>query len=159
MIKHVLTSVAVATLAMAAPANSDDSPPQSEQARRIEAMVNKAAALIESQGKTAFTEFRKPNSEWWFGDTYLFIYDQRLNVMLNPAFPGREGTNPSGERDVNGKAFHDEFVTLVQSRGAGWVDYIFPKPQQTETSRKWSYVKAVNIEGTPGIIGAGFYSE
>jgi hypothetical protein len=34
---------------------------------------------------------------------------------------------------------------------------MFPKPGQTELSKKWSYVKATNINGTPAIIGAGFY--
>jgi hypothetical protein len=78
-------------------ASSEQSPPTSEQAKRIEAMVDKAAALAESQGKAAFSEFRKRDSEWWFGNTYLFAYDQNLNVLLNPAFPKREGTNPRGK--------------------------------------------------------------
>ncbi len=46
--------------------------------------------VVESKGKAAFSEFRKRNSEWWFGNTYLFAYDQNLNVLLNPAFPKRE---------------------------------------------------------------------
>jgi signal transduction histidine kinase len=140
-------------------ASSQQTPPSSEQAKRIEAMVNKAAALAESQGKAAFSEFRKRDSEWWFGNTYLFAYDQNLNVLLNSAFPKREGTNPRGQKDANGKAFHDEFLRVVQTKGSGWVDYMFPKPGQTQASQKWSYVKAVNIDGTPAIIGAGFYPE
>ncbi|HEX7564236.1 MAG TPA: cache domain-containing protein, partial [Bradyrhizobium sp.] len=140
-------------------AGSQQSPPPSEQAKKVEALVNKAAALVERQGKEAFSEFRKRDSEWWFGITYVFAYDIDLNVLLNPAFPKREGTNPHGERDANGKAFHDEFLKVVQSKGAGWVDYVFPKPGQSEPSQKWSYVKAVSIDGTPGLIGAGFYPE
>ena len=132
-------------------------PPSTSEAKRIEALVNKAAALVESQGKTAFAEFRVRNSEWWFGNTYLFAYDQNLNVLLNPAFPHREGTNPRGEKDSSGKAFHDEFLKVAQTKGAGWVDYMFPKPGQSQPSKKWSYVKAVTIDGKPAIIGAGFY--
>jgi signal transduction histidine kinase len=89
----------------------------------------------------------------------MFIYDQNLNVLLNPGFPKREGTNPHGEKDANGKAFHDEFLKVVQTKGSGWVDYMFPKPGQTQPFQKWSYVRAVNIDGTPCIIGAGFYPE
>jgi cytochrome c len=159
MFKQILGSIVVAMMAIAGPASSQQSPPTSDQAKRIEAMVSKAAVLVERQGKAAFSEFRKRDSEWWFGNTYLFVYDQNLNVLLNPAFPKREGTNPSGEKDANGKAFHDEFLKVVQARGAGWVDYMFPKPGESQPSHKWSYVKAVNIEGTPGIIGAGFYPE
>jgi len=57
------------------------------------------------------------------------------------------------------KAFHDEFMKLVKSKGSGWVDYWLPKPGQTQPSQKWSYVKAVKIDGGTGIIGAGFYPE
>jgi cytochrome c len=159
MVKQVLASIGVIMIAGSGPASSQQAPPKSEQAQRIEAMVNKAAALVEKEGKAAFAEFRKPDSEWWSGNTYLFAYDQELNLLLNPAFPKREGTNPRGQTDANGKAFHDEFLKVVQTKGSGWVDYLFPKPGQTRPSRKWSYVKAVQIDGKPGIIGAGFYPE
>jgi len=159
MLKHFVVSIATIAMALATQARAQPAPPPSERARRIEALVNKAAALVEKDGRAAFAEFRKRGSEWWSGNTYLFVYDQKLNVLLNPAFPKREGTNPHGEKDANGKAFHDEFLKVVQTRGSGWVDYMFPKPGQTQPSQKWSYVKAVNIEGTPGIIGAGFYPE
>lgn len=157
MFTRALVFVALAGMAIAGCASSPQ-PPGSEEARQIEAMVNRAAALVERQGKAAaFAEFRKRDSEWWFGNIYLFSYDQNLNVLLNPAFPKREGTNPRGEKDAKGKAFHDEFLRVVQTKGSGWVDYMFPKPGETRLSQKWSYVKAVNIDGTPGIIGAGFY--
>jgi Ni/Co efflux regulator RcnB len=159
MFKRILAPIAVATMVIATPVASQQSPPASEQAKRIEMMVNKAAALVESQGKAAFAEFRKRDSEWWFDNTWLFAYDQKLNVLLNPGFPKREGTNPRGEKDANGKPFHDEFLRVVQTKGSGWVDYMFPKPGQTQLFHKWSYVKAMKIEGVPGIIGAGFYPE
>jgi cytochrome c len=159
MFKKVLVCTALITMAMANPVSSQQSPPTSEEAKRIEAMVNKAAALVETKGKTAFSEFRKGDSEWWFGRTYLFVYDKDMNVLLNPAFPEREGTNVHGDKDVNGKLFHDEFMRLIQSKGSGWVDYMFPKPGQTQPSQKWSYVKGVKIDGGLGLIGAGFYPE
>jgi signal transduction histidine kinase len=160
MFKKILVCTALVSLAMANPVSSQQSPPMSEQTKRIEAMVNKAAALVEAQGKAAFSEFRKPDSEWWFGNTYLFIYDKDMNVLLNPAFPKREGTNVHGDKDANGKLFHDEFMNVIHSKGSGWVDYMFPKPGQTKLSQKWSYVKAVKIDGIAGcLIGAGFYPE
>ena len=150
--------VAVATLALAAPAWAQNAPPPSQEAKQIETLVNKAATLIESQGKAAaFAQFRTPNSEWWSGNTYLFAYDQNLNVLLNPAFPKREGTNVHGQTDANGKPMHDDFLKIVQAQGSGWVDYVFPKPGQTKPSRKWSFVRSLKIDGTPDLIGAGFY--
>jgi len=159
MFKQIMIFIALTTIVIASPVISQQSPPTSEQAKRIEAMVNKAAALVETQGKAAFPEFRKRDSEWWFGNTYLFIYDKDMNVLLNPAFPEREGTNVRGGKDVNGKPFQDEFMKVIQTKGSGWVDYMFPKPGQSQLSQKWSYVKGVKIDGGLGLIGAGFYPE
>jgi cytochrome c len=50
-------------------------------------------------------------------------------------------------------------VKVVQTKGSGWVDYMFPKPGQTQPSQKWSYVKAMNVDGVPALIGARFYPE
>ena len=159
MFQQILVCAALVTMTMANPASSQQSAPTSEQAKRIEALVNKAAALVESQGKAAFPEFRKRGSEWWSGDVYVFAYDANLTVLLNPAFPEREGQHMAGQKDKNGKLFHDELMKVAQSKGSGWVDYWLPKPGQTQPSQKWSYVKAVKIDGAPGLVGAGFYPE
>ena len=143
----------------ASPAFSQSSPPPSEKAREVEALVNKAAALIDSKGKAAFADFRLKGSEWFYGDTYLFVYDLKSNVLLNPAFPAREGTSVTGQKDANGKLFHDAIIQTAETKGSGWVDYMFPKPGQTTPSQKWAYVKAVKIDGVPGLVASGFYPE
>lgn len=159
MIKSLLVCTALACLVMADSARAQQNPPPSAQASRIEDLVNRAAALVDARGQAAFAEFRKRDSEWWHGTTYLFAYDDHLNVLLNPAFPQREGTNPHGEKDATGKMFHDEFLKVVQAKGAGWVDYMFPKPGQKQPSHKWSYVKGFKADGMAGLIGAGFFEE
>jgi cytochrome c len=131
----------------------------SQKTKEIEAMVNKAAELVEKTGKAAFVEFKKKDSEWFHGETYLFVYDLKSNVLLNAAFPAREGSNTTGQKDANGKLFHHEFIQTAETKGSGWVDYMFPKPGATEPSRKWAYVKAVNVDGTPSLIASGFYPE
>jgi cytochrome c len=146
-------------LAAASPAISQDAPPLSEQAKQTKALVDKAAGLIDKDGKAAFTEFRKKDSEWFHGATYLFAYDLKGNVLLNPAFPMREGTNVSGQKDAKGKLFHNEIIKTAETRGSGWVDYMFPKPGQTEPSQKWAYVSKVTIDGVPGLVASGFYPQ
>ncbi len=153
-----IAGVLLTSLAVVGPVRAQDAPPPSAEAKQIETLVDKAAALVEKQGKAAaFAQFRTPNSEWWFGNTYLFAYDQNMNVLLNPAFPKREGTNVHGQTDANGKPMHDEFMKIARGKGSGWVDYVFPKPGETKLSQKWTYVKAVSFDGTPGMIAAGFY--
>jgi signal transduction histidine kinase len=146
-------------LLAASPAISENTPPATEQAKKVEALVNKAAALIDKNGKAAFAEFRKKDSEWFHGDTYLFAYDLKANVLLNPAFPQREGTNVTGQKDAKGKLLHREIIQVAETKGSGWVDYMFPKPGQTEPSQKWAYVKKVTVDGIPGLVASGFYPE
>jgi Cache domain len=107
----------------------------------------------------AFDELRKKGSEWFDGETYLFAYDGKGNVILNPAFPKREGTNVSGQTDANGKRFHDLMLETARTKGAGWVDYMFPRAGQTAPSHKWTYVKRVTIDGAPALLGTGFYPD
>ena len=155
----VIGFIMTATLAAASPAISQEAPPPSEQAKQTKALVDKAAALIDKSGKAAFTEFRKKGSEWFHGATYLYAYDLKGNVLLNPAFPKREGTNVTGQKDAKGKLFHNEIIKTAETKGSGWVDYMFPKPGQTEASQKWAYVKKVTIDGVPGLVASGFYPE
>ena len=134
-------------------------PPESPQSRKIVALVEKAAALVNARGKAAFDEFRKKGSEWFDGETYLFAYDGKGNVLLNPAFPKREGTNVSGQTDANGKKLHDLMLETARTKGSGWVDYVFPRPGQTALSHKWTYVKRVTLDGASALLGAGFYAD
>src|SRR5215470_9270502 len=155
---RILRLIAVLVLALVpSAALGQTAPPDSPRARKIVALVEKAATLVNARGKSAFDEFRKKGSEWFDGQTYLFSYDDKANVLLNPAFPKREGTNVSGQTDANGKRFHDLMLETARTKGSGWVDYMFPKPGQTAPSHKWSYVKRITIDGAPALLGAGFY--
>jgi hypothetical protein len=51
------------------------------------------------------------------------------------ARPILEGQNRKGVKDINGKLFEIEFERVVQSRGVGWVRYMFPKPGQANRQR------------------------
>src|SRR4030065_2264120 len=151
LFKQLFVFATLATMLMVNPVNAQESPPTSEKAKQIEALVNKAAALIESKGKAIFPEFRNKDSECFSGKTYLFVYDLKSNVLFNAAFPAREGTNTTGQKDANGKLFHHDFIQRAESKGSGWVDYMFPKPGQTQASRKWGYVKEVTVDGVLGL--------
>jgi cytochrome c len=148
--------ICVSFLLAANSAYSQSSPPNSDQAKQIQMLVDRAAELVNAKGKEAFSKFRQRGSEWFSGDTYIFAYAPDGTVVLNPAFPSREGNAYHGEKDKKGKAFHDEILKVAQAKGSGWVDYWLPKPGQTEPSQKWSYVKAVKAEGV-AVVGAGFF--
>jgi cytochrome c len=155
MFLRTLLFVSVAVVASQS-VSAHDQPPSPAEAKRIEALVDNAAALVDIKGKAALSEFRERGSKWWSGDVYIFAYASDGTVLLNPAFPTREGHSYHGETDKKGKAFHDELIRTAQTKGSGWVDYWLPKPGQTEPSQKWSYVRAVKAEGIV-LVGAGIY--
>jgi cytochrome c len=99
--------------------------------------------LIEKDGKAAsFTQFRRKDSEWLHGDTYLFACDLTGKTLLNAAFPKAENTKIGGGfKDAKGKPFQDDMLKVAAAQGSGWVSYMLPKPGQTELNEKWTYVK------------------
>ena len=151
--------VLAGVLGVIGPGSAQKSPPDSERAKQIVALVNRAAQLIDSKGKAVFPELGKPDSEWRQGDTYVFVDDLQGVQIFSGGFPILNGKDVSKFKDANGKPFFQKFIKTVQSKGSGWVDYMWPKPGQNQPSQKWSYVKAVTIDGTPGLVGAGFYSQ
>ena len=73
MLRQIIL-ICVSLILAANSASSQQSPPNSEKAKQIEALVNKAAALVDTKGKAALSEFRERGSEWWSGDIYVFAY-------------------------------------------------------------------------------------
>ena len=49
------------------------------------------------------------------------------------------------------------FAATVEEHGAGWVDYMWPRPGTDISVKKWSYIKRVAIDNTPAFLGIGVY--
>jgi cytochrome c len=134
--------------------------PQSREAKQIIALVDKAAALTETKGKTAFPEFKKKGSEWLKGETYIFIADMSGTILMHPANPELETKSILDMKDANGKAFMREFIETAKTKGSGWVDYMWPKPGEKSPSKKLSYIKRAKMpNGEMVLLGAGVYVE
>jgi cytochrome c len=129
-------------------------PPKSEEAKQVIALVNSAAALIESKGKNAFAEFKKKDSKWHAGTTYVFVDDFNGTVLVNPPAPEIEGKNLIDMKDAKGKTLVREFIKVAKTTGSGWVDYWWPKPGEEKPSRKLSYItKAKMPNGELVVVG------
>ena len=138
---------------------AQQAPPDSDRAKEVVALVEKAAAFINAEGKAAFAEMRANPSEWRRGDLYLFAGDLKGIGMYNGGFPKFEGTDTSGLKDSTGKLIVKEQIELAKRSGQGWVHYMWPKAGQSTPLEKWSYIKAFTADGVPGYVGAGFYPE
>ena len=86
---------------------------------------------------------------------YFWINDLGPKMIMHPANPKLEGQNLSAIRDPDGFALFDEMVSLANSKGAGSIDYRWPKPGASEPVEKTSYIQLFKPWGW--IIGSGIY--
>jgi methyl-accepting chemotaxis protein len=123
----------------------------------IKEKVAKAVTLIEKEGSKAFAKFKGKDSEFLFAGTYIWINDMNGVMLMHPIKPGMENSELLGLKDSNGKRFFVEMIDVCKKQGAGWVDYMWPKPGEKERSLKVSYVKKAMCDGKPVILGCGVY--
>lgn len=85
---------------------------------------------------------------------YFWINDHTPKTLAHGAKAALEGQDMSGLKDPNGKVLFVEFVK-VKADGAGFVDYLWPKPGSENPVEKLSYVKGFEPWGW--IVGSGVY--
>ena len=89
------------------------------------------------------------------GDEYFWINDMTTRMVMHPVKPELEGRDMSDFADTDGKRLFIIMVEICKNHGAGFVDYLWPKPGDPEPVPKISYVKLFPEWGW--IIGSGIY--
>ena len=93
--------------------------------------VDRAAALVESIGeKKVCEDFKQPGSQWFHGDTYVFINDMNGAIVCHPANPDFEGANMLSLRNSEGTFVIQKLIDAVRTKSSGWVQYMWPKPSE-----------------------------
>jgi len=91
-----------------------------------------------------------------YGDEdYFWINDFAPTMVVHPFKPELNGKDLSGMKDPEGKRLFVEFAEVARRHGAGFVQYLWPKPGVTLPVRKISYVKAFEPWGW--VVGSGIY--
>jgi methyl-accepting chemotaxis protein len=88
-------------------------------------------------------------------DDYFWISDLGARMIMHPLKPEMDGKDQSDYKDPNGKRIFVEMANICQDKGAGIIEYVWPKPGETKPSPKMSYVKLYKPWGW--IIGTGVY--
>ena len=79
-------------------------------------------------------------------------------ILMHPANPELETKSILDLKDANGKAFMREFVETANTKGSGWVEYMWPKPGEKTPSKKLSHIKRAKLPtGETVLVGAGIY--
>lgn len=120
-------------------------------------MVTDAIAEIEKYGREAFHIFHDPTGPFIAKDAYIFVLDMNGDDLVNPGFPNLEGRNLMEVKDTQGKQLVREMFKVVQTSGSGWVDYMWPKPGESISTQKSTYVSKAKLEGQWVLVGCGVY--
>ncbi|MVV50539.1 methyl-accepting chemotaxis protein [Pseudomonas sp. PB120] len=86
---------------------------------------------------------------------YFWINDLTPVMIMHPTNPKLDGQNLSAIRDPDGFAVFNEMAAVAKAKGAGTVEYRWPKPGASEPMEKTSYVKLFEPWGW--VIGSGVY--
>ena len=89
------------------------------------------------------------------GKEYFWINDMQPKMVMHPFKPELDGKDLTTNKDPTGKALFLEMVKAVKAEGAGFVFYMWNKPDSQELGQKVSYVKGFAPWGW--IIGSGVY--
>ena len=119
--------------------------------------VRDAIGRIERDGKAAFPILRDRTGPFIAKDAYVFVLDKNGVDLVNPAFPNLEGRNILDVKDTHGKLLVREMLNVAQTRGSGWVDYMWPKPGDSVSTQKSTYVSTARIGGESVLVGCGVY--
>jgi signal transduction histidine kinase len=122
-------------------------------------LVDTATELVEEKGTAAFPLLRDPKGPFIAKDAYVFILDTNGVQLLNPAFSNLEGMNLRDLKDSAGKHPIREILKVAESKGSGWVDYLWPRPGESVSTRKSTYVRQTTLNDQPVIVGCGTYLE
>lgn len=119
--------------------------------------VEEAIGRIEKQGAAALPLFYDPAGPFLNKDAYIFVLDLNGNVISLPPFPNLEGSSLRDVKDTEGKPFVREILALVKTSGSGWVDYMWPKPGQSASTRKSTFVSKAKMGDQWVLVGCGVY--
>ncbi|PMY60588.1 MULTISPECIES: methyl-accepting chemotaxis protein [Pseudomonas] len=106
-------------------------------------------ATAQKQALSAIRNLRYDQSD------YFWINDLAPVMVMHPTNPKLDGQNLAAIRDPDGFAVFNEMVAIAKAKGAGMVNYRWPKPGASEPVQKTSYVQLFQPWGW--IIGSGVY--
>lgn len=112
------------------------------------------AAILKDGLDAVVKEINEKGKDYVSEVTYVFVQKTDGTMIGHPYKPSLIGKNLIDTQDKAGKYFFGEFVKVASEKGSGWVDYMWPKPNEEKPSQKTSYILKVDDNV---FVGAGIY--
>lgn len=120
-------------------------------------MVKGAVEQIRKNPESAFKLFHESKSPFIVKEAYIFVVDTNGVELVNPAFPNLEGRSVIDLKDTEGKFLVREMFQMVRTKGSGWVNYMWPKPGESLSTQKSTYVSKAKIGDKWVMVASGVY--
>jgi len=151
----MMVSVALAASVMAQSAIKDE----------CVALCKEAAKFVNEKGfYPAVAEINNKDGKFVTKNSYVFMMDLEGHLLAHPFNQQYIGRDILGSKDTNGKFFNQESITIAKTKGEGWSEYMYPKPEElakpTPFKEKISSKKLVYVYRIPGkdlVLIAGFF--
>jgi cytochrome c len=116
-------------------------------------LVVKAYKVVKALGEKSFPAFNDPKGEFVYKDTYAYVMRCPHDMVAHPF-----ALNKLKGVDLD-KAFawNHLLCDAGEKPSGGWVEYYWPKPGETQPSRKIGY--CLRVDGTPYTVMAAIYSD
>lgn len=120
--------------------------------KQVVNLVRRGYTFMKSSGKTvAVEEFdKKKNSEFQYGDLYLFVYTLKGVCIADGGNSENVGQNMYDAQDQDGVYYVRDLIKKAQD-GGGWVDC------KLKNSFQSIYVEKVDLSIDQYVIGSGIY--
>jgi hypothetical protein len=162
--KTLIVAAAVAALAGAAGLSPGRVAAADDDVASPEEVVSKvwaASRFLNEKGASGVAAFNSKDGPWVWKDSYVFVYDCRLDRMVaHPLRPDLVGRPVMQITDNNGKLIFKDLCKAGGDKRGGWVEYLWTKPGAGGVSRKISYALGADIAFATGIqVAAGVYDD
>lgn len=126
----------------------------SATSEEAQAMCEKAAALIQSEGfEKAKEAFQDRSSQFFDRNLYVFVFDKSGRFVAHGREPLLIGLNGYNMRDIYGNQLVRHFLEV---KDRGWVDYNWADPADgNKLKPKSSYI----IHVGDYFVGVGYYKD
>ena len=127
--------------------------------QEVVAKVKEAASALSKTGD--MTQFNQKQGPWVWKDSYIFIQDcGKKLIAAHPIKSEQIGQPLTSVKDAKtGESiFSDGWCEKVESSPSGsWDEYWWPKPGESEPSRKLAC--HLRAKGTDYVVSAGIYDD
>jgi cytochrome c len=122
-------------------------------------MVLNAVQVLETLGDEGMDAFSDKEGEFFKGSLYITVWncdEKRMVFHINPKLieMREKAWDLQGKKGVY---LGRELCAASKNPNGGWVEYWWPKPGETEPSRKITFI--VQVPGRPYQVTAGIYDE